>query len=208
MTTRKRLFDWFRGKLGRGYTSQEVKELDTLLDAYDATIREAGQMALEAAKVPDDALGWVAFAVPLVQQFEGFHRALPGGKVQAYPDPATGGSPWTIGWGSTGPGIEKGTIWTRQQAEDRFRKDLSHFGNGVDIVVGDASDRQFAAMVSLAYNIGLGAFKGSTLLKLHNAGKFAEAADQFLRWNRAAGKIMPGLVRRRAAEAELYRQGS
>lgn len=208
--SRKAIFDWFRGKLGRGYKQSEVAELDELLAALEAAVRETGKIGLTDAGVPDEADGWMEYAVPLVQTFEGFHRALPGGKVLAYPDPASGGDPWTIGWGSTGPGIGPGTIWTKAQAEDRFRKDLSHFGNGVEAALGNAptSDQQFAALVSLAYNIGIGAFKGSTLLKRHKAGLHAEAASEFLRWNRAAGKVMPGLVRRRAAESELYRKGS
>lgn len=208
--SRKPIFDWFRRKLGRGYTDAEVRELDDLLGALEAAAREAGKIGLRDAGVPSSAESWMEYAVPLVQTFEGFHRALPGGKVQAYPDPASGGDPWTIGWGSTGPGIAKGTIWTKAQAEERFRKDLSHFGNGVEIALGDAptTDRQLSAMTSLAYNIGIGAFKGSTLLKKHKAGDYVGAAAEFLRWNRAAGKVMTGLVRRRAAEAELYRKGS
>lgn len=210
MSTRKAIFDWFRRVRGKGYTSAEVRELDGLLDALERASREAGKMALESAKVPEQATGWMAYAEPLIQGFEGFHRALPGGKVQAYPDPASGGDPWTIGWGSTGPGIVKGTIWTRAEAVARFRFDLAKFALGVQKALAGAptSDRQLAAMVSLAYNIGLGAFSGSTLLKRHKAGNHADVASQFLRWNRAAGKIMPGLVRRRAAEAELYRAGS
>lgn len=202
---RKPIFDWFRNKLGRGVTQAEVSELDALLDGYEAAWNALGEDGL--SKVPATADKWTEYAVPLVQSFEGFARALPGGKVQAYPDPGSGGHPWTIGWGSTGPGIDPGTIWTRAQAEERFRADLSRFGNGVEDAVGMAptTDRQMAAMVSLAYNIGLGNFKGSTLLKKHKAGDYAGAAAEFARWNRASGAVMPGLTRRRAAEAALFR---
>jgi GH24 family phage-related lysozyme (muramidase) len=66
------------------------------------------------------------------------------------------------------------------------------------------SQHQFDAMVSFAYNIGVANLAGSTLLKLHKAGDFAGAQQQFGRWNKAAGKVLPGLTRRRAAEAALY----
>ncbi|KQD16250.1 lysozyme [Acinetobacter baumannii] len=66
------------------------------------------------------------------------------------------------------------------------------------------TQNQFDALVSLAYNIGSGAFKGSTLLKLLNKGDYKGAADQFLVWNKAGGKVMKGLVRRREAERALF----
>lgn len=210
MPDRKPLFDTVRKMLGRGFRPSEVKQLDSLIDAYDAATIALGKDGLKCLPTTPTVDTYLDLAIPLIQQFEGYARALPGGKVQAYPDPATGGAPWTIGWGSTGGGIEKGTLWTKAQAEARFKNDVSHFGNGVEMALGSSlvSDAQLAAMVSLAYNIGLGAFKTSTLLKKHKAGNYGEARDQFLRWNRAAGKVMPGLVRRRAAEAELYRSGS
>lgn len=194
MSNRKPIFDWLRDKLGRGVTQAEVNELDTLLDSYEASRKGT-------------ANGWAEYAVPLVQSFEGFARAMMDGRVQSYPDPATGGAPWTIGWGSTGPGIEPGTVWTKAQAEERFRADLSRFANGVEDALDGAAttDRQFAALVSLAYNVGLANLKGSTLLRLHKAGDYAGAAAEFARWNRAAGKVLPGLTRRREAEAALYR---
>jgi lysozyme len=142
----------------------------------------------------------------LIKSFEACEKAIGGGRFQAYPDPGTGGDPWTIGWGSTGPDIHKGLVWTQQQCDDRFAADVSCFALEVDKLIGPASTTQseFDAMVSLAYNIGLGNFGSSTLLELHKAGRHAEAADQFLRWSRAGGKVMRGLTRRRAAEAALY----
>lgn len=136
----------------------------------------------------------------LVKSFEGC-------VLKAYPDPGSGGDPWTIGVGATGPGIAKGVVWTQQQADDRLMADLARFGRGVWTAMGEKETLQnrFDALVSLAFNIGLGNLTSSTLLRKHVAGDYAGAADQFIRWNKAAGKVMAGLTRRREAEAKLYR---
>lgn len=142
----------------------------------------------------------LAHAVALIRRWEGC-------RLEAYPDPATGGDPWTIGWGSTGPGIREGVKWTQAQADDRLALDVSRFMRGVRASLQrEASDNELGAMTSLAYNIGLGAFRSSTLLRLFNAGDKAGAARQFDRWNRAGGRVMPGLVRRRADEREVFEQ--
>ena len=136
--------------------------------------------------------------VRLVQEFEGC-------KLEAYPDPGTGGEPFTIGWGSTGPDIGPGTVWTQEEADARFLDDLTKFGDGVDRLVRvPLTDNQFAALVSFAYNVGLGALAGSTLLRKLNAGDYQGAADQLPRWKKGGGRVLPGLVRRRAAERELF----
>jgi GH24 family phage-related lysozyme (muramidase) len=136
----------------------------------------------------------------LIKQFEGC-------KLTAYPDPGSGGDPWTIGWGSTGPDIRKGLVWTQAQCDERLEADVQRFALQVDKLIGPASTTQseFDALVSFAYNLGLGNLSSSTLLKLHKAGKHPEAAGQFVRWNRASGQVMRGLTLRREAEAELYR---
>lgn len=136
--------------------------------------------------------------VRLVQEFEGC-------KLEAYPDPGTGGEPFTIGWGSTGPDIGPGTVWTQEEADARFLDDLTKFADGVDRLVRvPLTDNQFAALVSFAYNVGLGALAGSTLLRKLNAGDYQGAADQLPRWNKGGGRVLPGLVRRRARERELF----
>ena len=142
----------------------------------------------------------------LIQQFEGCAKPHSGGGFEAYPDPATGGDPWTIGWGSTGPDIKKGVVWTQQQCDDRFSTHLGTFAAAVAKAIGGAptTQHQFDAMVSFAYNLGTGNLASSTLLKKHKAGDYAGAAAEFARWNKAAGKVMTGLTRRRAAEAALY----
>lgn len=135
----------------------------------------------------------------LIKQFEGC-------VLKAYPDPATGGDPWTIGYGHTGPEVKKGLVWTQAQANNAIADDVSKFSDGVLKLIGAAptTQGQFDAMVSLSYNIGLGNLKASTLLRLHKAGDYTGAKAQFVRWNKAAGKVMAGLTRRREAEANLY----
>ncbi|PUB36620.1 lysozyme [Pseudomonas sp. GV105] len=125
--------------------------------------------------------------------------------LSAYPDPATGGAPWTIGWGHTGPEVVPGLVWTQAKADAQLLADLSARELTVSCAVTGGLDQgQFDALVDFVYNLGAGNFEGSTLLKLVNAGDMSGAAAQFARWNRAAGKPMRGLTRRRAAEAALF----
>jgi lysozyme len=133
--------------------------------------------------------------VALVREFEGC-------RLDAYRCPA--GIP-TIGYGATGPDIRMGMKWTQEQADERLAEDLARFAEGVErLVLVDLTDNQFAALVSFAYNVGLGALAGSTLLRKLNAGDYEGAADQFPRWNKGGGRVLPGLVRRRAAERDLF----
>jgi lysozyme len=131
----------------------------------------------------------------LIKSFEGLY-------LTSYLCPA---NVWTIGWGSTGPDIGPNMTWTKEQAEARLRFDLEVFEKGVEAVITvPVTDNQFSAMVSLSYNIGISAFRKSTLLKLLNSKDYQGAADQFLRWNKAGGKELAGLTRRRNAERELF----
>jgi len=137
-------------------------------------------------------------ALPLIKRWEGC-------KLTAYPDPGTGGAPWTIGWGSTGPGIRRGVTWTQAQADARLADDVRKFMDGVSAALTVAPlPRELAAMTSLAYNVGLSAFRGSTLLRKFNAGDKAGAAAEFPRWNKAGGRVMQGLVNRRADERTVF----
>ena len=150
--------------------------------------------------------GWLALADKIVRTFEGCHKDIGGSRFMAYPDPASGGDPWTIGWGSTGPGIAKGTIWTRAQCDARLLHDLNAvYGPAVDkLTEGELTPGEKAALTSFAYNLGAAKLGRSTLLKMHNAGNRRAAADQFLKWVYGNGKVMRGLVRRREAERALY----
>ena len=127
--------------------------------------------------------------------------------LDAYPDPATGGDPWTIGYGHTGPDVFEGLSITQQRAEELLRQDLGRFEDGVNDALAESAnttENQFGAMVSLAFNIGLGNFAKSSVLREHNEGTYEAAADAFRMWNKAAGKEMKGLTRRRDEERSLY----
>lgn len=141
---------------------------------------------------------WLPQCIALTKKFEGC-------QLTAYPDPGTGCDPWTVGYGATGPGIVQGTVWTQQHAEIDLLNRLTDFGAQVDeLVTAAINGNQKAALTDFAYNVGASNFRSSTLLRLINVGNFAAAADQFARWNLADGKVMPGLVARRAAERALF----
>jgi GH24 family phage-related lysozyme (muramidase) len=144
----------------------------------------------------------------LVKPFEGYAKRLANGDCEAYPDPGTGGHPWTIGWGCTGPDIKPGTVWTVQKAEKELYKHLEYFYYGVLRLSPSllrASPKRIAAIVSFAYNCGLGNYRISTLKKRVDAGDWDSAAEEILRWNKAAGRVLRGLTRRRQAESLLLK---
>lgn len=142
--------------------------------------------------------------IALIQHFEGCARKRADGMIEAYPDPGTGGEPWTIGWGSTGEGVGRGTLWMQAQCDARLERDLTGFAAAVDRAVGDAptSQAQFDALVSFHYNTG--AIARATLTRKHIAGDYEGARYEFGRWTHAGGRVLKGLQRRREAEAELY----
>jgi len=142
--------------------------------------------------------------VALIKQVEGCARLRKDGQVEAYPDPGTGGAPWTIGWGATGANIGLGTVWSQDECDARLETDLIRYAAEVARAVGNAptSQNQFDAMVSFHYNTG--AISRATLTRKHVAGDYDAALLEFARWNRAGGRILKGLTRRRAAEARLY----
>ena len=152
--------------------------------------------------------------VALIKRFEGCARPRTDGMVEAYPDPGTGGAPWTIGWGATGADtvhggrIRPGTVWTQAQCDERLAADLARYAKDVAQALGDAptTQNQFDALVSFHYNTG--AIARATLTRKHKAGDHAGALREFARWNKAGGRVLKGLVRRRAAEAELYLSGA
>jgi lysozyme len=140
-----------------------------------------------------------AAGLSLIRQAEGL-------RLRAYLCPA---NVWTIGIGTTvypdGRKVRSGDKCTEQQADRYLAHDLQEFERAVAAMVTvPVTSNQFSALVSLAYNIGIGALKKSTLLRLLNAGDYAGAANQFPRWNRGGGRILPGLVKRRAAERALF----
>lgn len=141
-------------------------------------------------------------AAEIIKQFEGC-------KLQAYPDPESAdGKPVTIGYGSTGAGIELGTVWTQEQADNALLARITQLKNQIDnLSQVELSDNQMGALCCLTYNIGIGNFKESTLLKELNACNAQAAADQFLVWNKSGGHVVEGLTRRREAERNLFLKG-
>lgn len=131
-------------------------------------------------------------------------KSAEGLRLKAYPDPGTGGLPWTIGYGSTS-GVTRNMVITEAQAEQMLAADLVRFERAVDRLVRvPVSQGQFDALVSFTYNVGEGNFTKSTLLRKLNAGDATGAAEQFPRWVNAAGRVLPGLVKRRAAERAMF----
>lgn len=131
-----------------------------------------------------------------------------GCRLDAYPDPGSGGTPWTIGVGHTG-GVRPGDRCTMEEAMAWLRADVAWAEEAVSGQVRvPLSQRQFDALVSFVFNVGAGQFGSSTLLRLLNQGDHAGAAAQFERWTRAAGRVLPGLVKRRAAERAMFEGGT
>lgn len=138
-------------------------------------------------------------ALELIKEFEGL-------RLNAYRDPV---GIVTIGYGYTngagyGPGVQMGDTWTAQQAEDMLREGVMRFANNIQrhFTIKPNPD-QFGAFVSLAYNIGWQSFIKSTALKRWNAGDVKGSAEAVTWWNKAGGKVLRGLTRRREAEAAL-----
>lgn len=147
----------------------------------------------------------------LIKEFEGYHTKLPDGRCKAYldklvrPELRSPGYPglWTIGYGSTGSHVTEGTVWTQEQAEADLRRLVaSHEEVVKKLVTVPLDQNQFDALVSLSYNMGL--HKAKTLLRKLNAGDEAGASAAFMLYDKAGGKSIKGLTRRRAAERKLF----
>lgn len=133
--------------------------------------------------------------VELIKHFEGC-------KLTAYRCSA---DVWTIGYGSTGPHVYEGLSITEEYAEELLRDDLLRFESGVlSAVTVPINQDQYDALVSFAFNVGLGNLKSSTLLRKLNSRNYVGAGNEFQRWNRAKGRVLNGLTRRRHAESRLF----
>lgn len=130
----------------------------------------------------------------LIKSFEGL-------RLRAYRD-AVG--IWTIGFGTT-RGVQPGMTISEDKAIEFLQEDLARFEKAInDSVKTPINDNQFSALASFTYNVGSGAFRSSTLLRKLNAGDIRGAADEFPRWNKAGGRPLAGLTRRRNAERLLF----
>jgi lysozyme len=149
-----------------------------------------------------DTLEATEIAAILIKHWEGC-------KLTAYPDPDTGGAPWTIGYGATGTGISEGTVWTQEQADNALTLRLAVLCNEIcPHITFAVTSEELGAMLSLAYNIGVTAFLNSSLLTFINAGNVKDAADQFLLWDHDNGKVIDGLLNRREDERRVFLGGS
>lgn len=135
-----------------------------------------------------------------VKEFEGL-------RLKAYKCPA---GVWTIGYGHTSeagkPKVNAELVITKEDAEDILKRDLVQYEDCVreQVQIG-ITQSQFDALVDFTYNVGVGQFARSTLLKRVNAGRFDEVPAEFMKWTRGGGRELPGLVRRRRAEVKLWR---
>ena len=138
-----------------------------------------------------------ALAVSTVAYYEGT-------VLRSYRDPV---GIVTACTGHTGPELKMGQTYTRQQCEEMLYKDLAKHADALSCVRQPLTDGQRAAFVSFAFNVGEGAFCGSTLVRKANAGDIDGACAELSRWTYAAGKQLPGLIKRRAAERQLCEAG-
>ena len=135
-----------------------------------------------------------AEGIALIKKFEGC-------ELEAYQCSA---GVWTIGYGHT-KDVEEGDTISKDQAEEMLVEELHEYENYINEYVNVAlSQNQFDALVSWVYNLGPANLKASTMLKVLNDGKYEDVPYQMKRWNKAGGKVLDGLVRRREAEALLY----
>jgi lysozyme len=130
----------------------------------------------------------------LIKQFEGCH-------LTPYFCPA---GVLTCGWGATGQGVIYGQSWTQEQADERLRNDAIRFLMGAKLLIPNINGSTLSANADFAYNLGLGALRSSTLRKKLLAGDIEAAKFQIMRWDKAGGRVMRGLTRRRQAESNLF----
>ena len=133
------------------------------------------------------------YGIDLIKHFEGC-------ELKAYKCPA---GVWTIGYGHT-KGVQPGDEWSEDHADHMLQVELEEYEGYVDkYVTAPLGQNQFDALVSWTYNLGGGNLSASTMLKVLNAGEYDEVPNQMLRWNKAGGKVLEGLTRRRQAEADM-----
>ena len=134
------------------------------------------------------------YGIDLIKHFEGC-------ELKAYKCPA---GVWTIGYGHT-KGVQPGDEWSEDHADHMLQVELEEYEGYVDkYVTAPLGQNQFDALVSWTYNLGGGNLSASTMLKVLNAGEYEEVPNQMLRWNKAGGKVLEGLTRRRQAEGDMF----
>lgn len=157
-------------------------------------------LALGATFAGMNGLTYSQSGLELTEAFEGC-------VLTAYSDAGKG--ILTIGFGHTGPDVVPGLVWTQEQAIAALENDIAWAANIVNhFVVPTLEQHQFDALVDFTFNDGAGNFENSNLLRLVNAGDMAAADLEFAKWVHSGGKVLSGLVRRRAAEAALFNSAS
>ena len=179
-----------------------ARELDDDTDGLSAIEVQTINDGLVAARAGSGALPSTVRGreigprgLALIKEFEGL-------RLKAYLCPA---KVWTIGYGSTGPHVTPGLVMTEAQADALLQRDLDRFEDAVAKAAPGATQNQFDALTSFCFNVGVGALLKSTLLKMHTARNFDAAANEFLKWDKAGGRALAGLAKRRKAERNLYR---
>lgn len=188
---------WLRRLLGWGTEGRE------------AAGQPSAPPSTQPAAIPVIAFGEAPATVPpsvpaatveMVAHFEGF-------RAEAYLCPA---KVWTIGhgttrWGNGQPVVKGDGPITKEAARRLLENDMAAAAKAVDdLVTVPLAEHQRAALASFVHNVGRGAFARSTLLMHLNAGRMDSAAGEFTRWVKAGGAVLPGLLKRRAAEARLF----
>ena len=141
-----------------------------------------------------------ALAVSWVGGWEGL-------QTMAYPDPATKGKPWTICYGHT-EGVKPGDRKNIEECKALLISDLEIYARGIErCVTAPMTDERFVALTSFAFNVGVKAACGSSVVRLINQGRTRAGCDYLLKWNKAAGIVFRGLTRRREAERKLCLEG-
>lgn len=142
--------------------------------------------------------------IDLTKSFESCAVILSDGNVRAYWDAL--GAVWTIGWGTTGNGVESGTIWSKTACDQKLQDEWNACRNGVlraSPILAGYPDR-CDACTDFAYNLGIGAYQTSTLRRYVNQQRWTDAGNEFGKWNHAGGRVVLGLTRRRAVEKALF----
>lgn len=203
--TLEQLFRFFRGLPHQLAAIAEMED-DIRQHGYAAAMRRDRPWfaAWSQDGRQSEPAAWLPLAQPLVAQFEGC-------RLTAYPDPGTGGDPWTIGYGHTGPDVTPAQVITQERAEQLLAADLETAAQGLFRVLPMATSwppHRQAAMVSFVFNVGAGALEDSTIRRRLLAGDDPATVirEELPRWNHCENGVMEGLIRRRAAEVALFLQ--
>jgi lysozyme len=195
----KEVFDKLRSMSGGTLSTSQVQAGDKIIDSLGLDVLAAllnYSIVLKPSKGNPTELS--SKGMLLLEEFEGF-------RDKAYKDSA---GIWTIGFGTikypTGVPVKQGDTCTREEARLYKVNDLKWVYEALQSVKVPLNQNEYDALCSFVYNVGATAFKQSTLLRVLNQSKRADAANEFMKWTRAGGKVVQGLVNRRAKEKALF----